>query len=262
MSHDFARSHRLKKESARKPARKKSGGVPSWLWVLVGTLVGCLVMFLVYLSGMAPQLPNLKAVQQPAAAQSEQKPSTPAAPPKRVSPVFEFYTKLPEGGHPVTDIQPGAQPETPDAVPPSAAGTTPPTTASKENLDPIQQLLAEKEAAKAEPKPGTESKTVVETKPAPIAAEPAKPLPAKTEAAKAPANGRYLQAGVFRSKAEVDKLKARIALLGMKPTVQTITNTKGETLQKVLVGPFSSTADMDDAKIILGGNGVNTIPVK
>ena len=266
MSHDFARSQRLKKESARKPARKKSGGVPSWLWVLVGTLVGCLIMFLVYLSGIAPPLPDLKASQSatadhPVQAQPPAAGSEPAAPPKRVSPVFEFYTKLPEGGQPVTDIQPGTQPvlETPAAAQPSATTTPPPAVA--ENLDPIQQLLAEKEAAKVEPTP------VAVVKPEPAKPEPAKPEAAKPEAAKpvtakAPASGRYLQAGVFRNKAEVDKLKARVALLGMKSTVQSATNAKGDTLQKVLVGPFSSAEDMDDARIILGGNGVNTIPVK
>lgn len=247
MSHDFARSQRLKKESARKPARKKKGGVPSWLWLLVGTLVGCLIMFLVYLSGAAPQLPNLKSAQQPAA-QPEQKTSEPAAPPKRVSPVFEFYTKLPEGGQPVTDIQSGDQP------PVNAVAPTPTTPASAANLDPIQQLLAEKEAAAKPESVKPEAKVEPKLEP--------KPEPVKPALAKPPVNGQFLQAGVFRNKAEVDKLKARIALLGMKPTVQSVTNAKGETLQKVLVGPFSSMSDMDDAKIILTGNGVNTIPVK
>ena len=270
MSHDFARSQRLKKESARKPARKKSGGVPSWLWVLVGTLVGCLIMFLVYLSGVAPQLPNLKTAQPAVPVTSPATPgqpaagNEPAAPPKRVSPVFEFYTKLPEGGQPVTDIQPGVQPAPEAAVAPLPAANTgapPAPVAGTENPDPIQQLLAEKEAANiAATKP--EQAKVEVTKP-----EPAKPATVKTETAKPAAakpagNGRYLQAGVFRSKGEVDKLKARVALLGMKTTVQTVTSPKGETLQKVLVGPFGSTEDMDDAKIILGGNGVNTIPVR
>jgi cell division protein FtsN len=270
MSHDFARSQRLKKESARKPARKKSGGVPSWLWVLVGTLVGCLIMFLVYLSGAAPLLPNLKTAQPvtPTATQPEQKPNEPAAPPKRVSPVFEFYTKLPEGGQPVTDIkQPSPEmPVTTPAVTNPAATTptpvappiTPTTTAA---TDPIQQLLAEQAAAKPEPVKSEPVKPE-SAKPIEVTKPEAKPEPTKPVAAKPLASGRYLQAGVFRNNAEVDKLKARLALLGMKPVIQPVTNAKGETLQKVLVGPFSSTESMDDAKIIMGGNGVNTIPVK
>lgn len=276
MSHDFARSQRLKKESARKPARKKSGGVPSWLWVLVGTLVGCLIMFLVYLSGVAPQLPNLKTAQPTAPATGTTAPgqpaagNEPAAPPKRVSPVFEFYTKLPEGGQPVTDVPPGAQPaaETGAVIPPTKTVTNPAATvpvAGTEQADPIQQLLAEKEAAKtaaAKPEQAKPEQAKPESKPAPAKPEAAKTEIVKPVAAKPAGNGRYLQAGVFRSKAEVDKLKARVALLGMKTTVQPVTSAKGETLQKVLVGPFGSTEDMDDAKIILSGNGVNTIPVK
>lgn len=266
MSHDFARSQRLKKESARKPVRKKSGGVPSWLWVLVGTLVGSLIMFLVYLSGVAPQLPNLTlqpsaTADKPAAVTGE--PATAVeltAPPKRVSPVFEFYTKLPEGGQPVTDLPPEAQPTT-GVVPPTdntqpttVAPTTLPATTSPpaaENLDPIQQLLAEKAAAKSETVKSESAK------PEPVKSEAAKP-----EAAKSMSNGRYLQAGVFRNKAEVEKLRARISMLGIKPNVQTITNAKGETLQKVTVGPFNSADDMSDARIILNGNGVSTIAVQ
>ena len=278
MSHDFARSQRLKKESARKPARKKSGGVPSWLWVLVGTLVGCLIMFLVYLSGAAPQLPNMKPVQPVASAttQTEQKSNEPAAPPKRVSPVFEFYTKLPEGGQPVTDIK-QPSPEMPVATPaitnpatattptPVAPPITPPTPTA---ADPIQQLLAEQAAAKPEPvkpestTPAEVTKAIEVTKATEVTKPDAKPEPAKPVVAKPLGSGRYLQAGVFRNSAEVDKLKARLALLGMKPVIQPVTNAKGETLQKVLVGPFSSNESMDDAKIIMGGNGINTIPVK
>ena len=257
MSHDFARSQRLRKESARKPARKKSGGVPSWLWVLVGTLVGCLVMFLVYLSGVAPQLPNLKTEQPvtPTATQAEQKSTEPAAPPKRVSPVFEFYTKLPEGGQPVTDIQQPA-PEMPAATNNSAVPNpveVPATPVTATTPDPIQQLLAEKAAATPEtvrPEPAKPEPV----KPEVIKPEVVKPEPAKLTAAKPLGSGRYLQAGVFRNNAEVDKLKARLALLGMKPVIQPITNAKGEKLQKVLVGPFSSAETMDDAKIIMDGN--------
>lgn len=117
---------------------------------------------------------------QPPAAGSE-----PAAPAQTRQSGFEFYTKLPEGGQPVTDIQPGTQPvlETPAAAQPPATTTPPPAVA--ENLDPIQQLLAEKEAAKVEPTP------VAVVKPEPAKPEPkldaAKPEAAKPVTAKAPA---------------------------------------------------------------------------
>lgn len=246
MSHDFARSHRLKREASRRKPARTSGGIPSWLWLLVGTLAGCLIMFLVYLSGAAPALPNLKAAQPAAvdgaAPAASGKADKPAAPPKRVSPVFEFYTKLPEGGQqPITDIPPAAQ-----TVPAAPAATTAPA-----NPDPIQQLLAEKEAAAARP---AAAAIPADTRPA-TAVPAAEPKPA------AAGKGRYLQAGAFRGKAEVDKLRAKISLLGQPSSVQTVTNAKGETLYKVMVGPFRSAGEMDDAKIILNGNGINSIPV-
>lgn len=267
MSHDFARSQRMKKESSgrKKPAPRKSAGVPSWVWVLVGTLVGCFIMFLVYLSGLAPQLPNLKAAQQASQAGTAAPATTaaePPAPPKRVSPVFEFYTKLPEGGQPVTDLPPAGQP---------AAGATPPAPVeapqpAAANPDPIQQLLAEQAAAAASPPaaatPGPETADTAAAKPEATKPAPAKAEAAKPEPAKPAMKGRYLQVGAFRNKAEVDKLRAKISLLGLSPSVQSTTNAKGETLQKVLVGPFSSAESMDDAKVILGGNGISAIPVR
>lgn len=256
MSHDFARSHRLKREASRRKPARTSGGIPSWLWLLVGTLAGCLIMFLVYLSGVAPALPNLKAAQ-PAAVDgtvpaASSKATEPAAPPKRVSPVFEFYTKLPEGGQqPITDIPPATQP-----APATPAASTVPA-----NPDPIQQLLAEKEAAAAQP---AAAAIPADTRPATATAPDGKPATAVPAAEPKPAaagKGRYLQAGAFRGKAEVDKLRAKISLLGQPSSVQTVTNAKGETLYKVMVGPFRSAGEMDDAKIILGGNGINSIPV-
>ncbi|HQQ62802.1 MAG TPA: SPOR domain-containing protein [Pseudomonadales bacterium] len=284
----------------KKPARK-SGGVPSWLWLLIGTLAGGFIMFLVYISGVAPQLPNLKAA--PKQAQHSEVPpasnkagSEPAAPPKRTSPVFEFYTKLPEGGGAVTDAPPGAQPQNvqpqntqapnasatgtpvpnPSATTPAqptatATTTTAPSAATPavapasqtapapqktEALDPIQQLLAQQEAeknksAKPEKKAEPEKKTEVEKK------SDTTKLQAVNTTGKL-----YLQAGVFRNRTEADKLRAKIASLGFKPSSQNITNHDGETLQKILIGPFNKKTDMDEASIILTGNKINVFPAR
>lgn len=338
MSHDFARSQRLKKESSarkgkKKPAPKKSGGVPSWLWLLAGTLVGFLIMLLVYLSGFAPPLPNPRSAEQKSTtSKSETKQAgEPAAPAKRVSPVFEFYTKLPEGGQPITNIQPGEQPD-PAAPLPAAnkdANVAQPAKetqqqAPQQPLDPIQQLLAEQEAAKLAatkaaavakpdaPKTDAQKADVAKTekaktetakpemtsKPEVAKAPSTKPDAAKTDAAKAEQakkelakaelakteqakaeqakkeaaktaaaptaalKGRYLQAGAFRSKSEIDRQRAKISLLGLRPSVLTVTNEKGESLQKVVVGPFNSDREMESARILLNGNGVSSIPAK
>lgn len=289
MSHDFARSQRIRKEAPRAPTRKKSKGIPSWLWVLVGTLVGCLIMFLVYLSGVRPpqSLPAATNINAPAATPAA--PEQPPAPPKRVSPVFEFYTKLPEGGQPVTDIAPAAQPTMPQqpvapagdaagqpaptpAVTTTAATTTtepapapipavtttaaqPPiaaepekktpaaTPAPTEELDPMQQLLAQKEQ---ERKAKGQEKVAKEKPPAAASA----------------GGTRYLQAGVFRNKAEAEKLRSKMSRLGVSASIRTASGADGASLQKVMAGPFRSSEEMDDAKIILNGNGINSIPAK
>ncbi len=269
MSHDFARSQRIKKESnPRSPRRKKSSGIPSWLWMLVGTLVGYLIMFLVYLSGVRPPLPvPASAVTAPdtvtaatgGTVASEQTP----APLKRVSPVFEFYTKLPEGGHPVTDIAPVTQPDnvtpTPTQSPaeiqpstptspttdiPSAAAVVAPTSEAvkepvvqeqEEELDPIQQLLAQKE----------------------------KERKAQTQKPAAGGSARYWQAGVFRNKVEAEKLRSRMSDLGVSASIRSVNGAAGgDTLQKVLVGPFYSADEADKARAILSGRGISTIPVR
>ncbi|MEZ5494810.1 MAG: SPOR domain-containing protein [Pseudomonadales bacterium] len=271
MSHDFARSQRIRKEAPRAPKRKKSKGIPSWLWVLVGTLVGCLIMFLVYLSGVRPpqSLPAAANTNAPAATPAA--PEQPPAPPKRVSPVFEFYTKLPEGGQPVTDIAPAAQPTMPQqpvapagdaagqpaptpAVTTTAAQspiaaepekkTTVATPAPAEELDPMQQLLAQKEQ---ERKAKGQAKVIKE-----------KPSATATSAGGA----RYLQAGVFRNKAEAEKLRSKISRLGVSASIRTVSGADGASLQKVMAGPFRSSEEMDDAKIILNGNGINSISAK
>lgn len=292
MSHDFARSQRIRKESSgRSPSRKKSNGVPSWLWLLVGTLAGCLIMFLVYLSGVRPPVPApATPVTATAPATTTTMPSEqPPAQPKRVSPVFDFYTKLPEGGQPVTDIAPAAQhnnaantvpqpaqtqvvqPATPvqtntTAQPFAAAQgstfetiTTPtkpessaqkekvvekPASAATVSMDPIEQLLAQKEKEKLAKASSAKSTT-------------AKPATAATTS-----GARYLQAGVFRNAVEAEKLRGKLSRLGVSASIRTVSNANGETLQKVVAGPFRTSQEADNARVMLSGNGMSTIPVK
>ena len=297
MSHDFARSQRIRKEAPRAPKRKKSKGIPSWLWVLVGTLVGCLIMFLVYLSGVRPPLPApVLAPQHPATSSETPAAEQPPAPPKRVSPVFEFYTKLPEGGQPVTDIAPAEQPTMPPPTTPTTdtagqpvaatatAGATPapatvtataPTAAvaatttveppvapvpetktaavkvqPEEELDPMQQLLVQTEQErklKAQEKAPKEKSSVVA---------------AKTAASASTSGARYLQAGVFRNKAEAEKLRSKMSRLGVGASIRAASDANGASLQKVLAGPFHTSAEADNARLMLNGNGINTIPMK
>jgi cell division protein FtsN len=271
MSHDFARSHR---PSARPVKKKKaSKGVPQWAWTLGCTLAGALIMYLIYAAGYAPTMsafqknasvnaPELATEKTATAAQVNPN-QEPPAPPKRTSPVFEFYTKLPAKGAPSVDSHALPDAQTAAVMPAQTAPTVAAPDASTD-LDPIQQLLAQQAAAKQQ-KVGVPSVNEVATDaPAPAPVESAVNVKKETKvpaATKSP--GRYaLQAGAFRKRSEADTLRAKLLMLGVQASILQMTNDKGESLHKVIAGPFASAADMDDAKIILGGNHINTIPLK
>jgi cell division protein FtsN len=104
MTKDFAKKSREpgnNKRNARSNSRNNSkpaaqpSRVPGWVWLFTGTVLGAFVMFLMYLSGLAPQpgqtTPNK-------AAESSNKPAGQEIP----KPRFDFYKMLKESEVPVT----------------------------------------------------------------------------------------------------------------------------------------------------------------
>lgn len=72
----------------------------------------------------------------------------------------------------------------------------------------------------------------------------------------------FLQAGAFSSADDADKLKAKLAMLGMEASVQTATiPDKGE-LHRVRLGPYKSADEMNKASTMLKQNGVNATPMR
>lgn len=75
--------------------------------------------------------------------------------------------------------------------------------------------------------------------------------------------GTYLlQAGSFRNQDQADRLRARLALLGVETTVQTITVNDRETWHRVRVGPFDNLKDLNSARSLLKKNGVDAILIR
>ena len=267
-SHDFANSR--KPPPAKKKTRKPvSAGVPLWVWVVASTLGGALLMYLVSQSGHVPA----RAVSEvapavtpaPTTASKSAVTAEPPAPPKRTSPVFEFYTRLPANGAPTVDSQ-SLQTAPPSAAPPAATPaptataaevTTAPAANGETAPDAIEQLMAQREAASATTTPPPAAKESVAA-PAPVAAE--KPAEKKkAEPTTASTGGRYaLQTGAFRKRTEADAQRAKILLMGIQASVQPASNG----MYRVVVGPFRNQSDMDDAKIMLDGNHISNIPVK
>lgn len=73
---------------------------------------------------------------------------------------------------------------------------------------------------------------------------------------------RYLlQAGAFRSSADADALKARIALTGEVARVESA-EIQGGTIYRVRLGPYPNAASLASAKQALGSHGIEAMAIK
>jgi cell division protein FtsN len=73
----------------------------------------------------------------------------------------------------------------------------------------------------------------------------------------------FLQAASFTSVDDADKLKAKLALLGMEASVQTATIPDKGVRYRVRLGPYSSTGELNKANTVLKQNGImDAAPVR
>lgn len=71
-----------------------------------------------------------------------------------------------------------------------------------------------------------------------------------------------LQAGSFRNKNEAEQQRAEVLLLGLPATVETGTNSSGTTWHRVIVGPFSSRSQLNNARNTLANNNMPSLTLK
>jgi len=70
-------------------------------------------------------------------------------------------------------------------------------------------------------------------------------------------NGPFvLQVGSFRSYGEADNLKARLALIGVQASIQTVIISDDNTWYRVRVGPYKNLKDLEQARTALQRNDV------
>jgi cell division protein FtsN len=75
--------------------------------------------------------------------------------------------------------------------------------------------------------------------------------------------GTYLlQAGSFRSQEQADQLRARLALLGLETSIQTVSVNNRQTWHRVRVGPYRNLTDLNRARALLKQNGVDAILIR
>ena len=87
----------------------------------------------------------------------------------------------------------------------------------------------------------------------PAAAPDGKPKPA--------AGPYHLQVGSFRKRGEADGMKARVALLGLRAAVETVT-LNGDTWHRVRLGPYREPARLREVRRRLRENRIEAIPVR
>ena len=73
---------------------------------------------------------------------------------------------------------------------------------------------------------------------------------------------QILQAGSFSNENDAEKLKARLALLGVEAGIQTATIPDKGVWYRVRVGPYKNADEMNHARSFLKQNGVESTPMR
>jgi cell division protein FtsN len=100
-------------------------------------------------------------------------------------------------------------------------------------------------------------------------AAPAKPAdksqPAKTQPAEnkpVSTESNFLQAGSFSNVDDAEKLKAKLAMLGVEASIQTVTIPDKGMWHRVRSGPYKNVDEINSARILLKQNGVEATPIR
>jgi cell division protein FtsN len=99
----------------------------------------------------------------------------------------------------------------------------------------------------------------------PAAAAPPPPppsRPAPAEEGSAERESYVLQIGSFRRHADADRLKARLALMGIEAAIQKVTINNKDTYHRVRSGPYSSRSALDRVRTQLRREGIESIAIK
>ncbi len=93
--------------------------------------------------------------------------------------------------------------------------------------------------------------------------EEIKGAPSKEGVKRVEQPGTYLlQAGSFRSHTQADQLRARLALLGLETSIQSVSVNSKQSWHRVRVGPFNNLRDLNQARSLLKTNGIDAILIR
>ncbi len=143
-------------------------------------------------------------------------------------------------------LQPATTPGKKAIEKPAAAGTASGTSEGKARFEFYKELTN---------KPDTAAK-----KPDRHAITAIKPEPSVKPADKT--NVYFLQEGAYTNADDAEKVKARLALLGMVGNIQPANIPDKGVWYRVRLGPYKNSAEMNEALATLKLNGLNAVPIK
>jgi len=233
MSRDYASNHRRKPKGKNTRVKPSQKSLPGWVWMVGGIFVGVLGSGLYH------------SIQSPGGDEQQVSKLTPPeqAPAEAHKPRFDFYTLLQESEIVIPDEDTAKPAPQPVVIP--------------EPDEPIKETAA-----------GTKSPDTGAPQAPTTAVEPSGMAPAATaskSATKPPAAERtvyVLQAGSFKNGNDADSVRASLLLLNMQANIETVPAGNNQTWHRVLVGPFSNTTELSQAKAILTRNGIDSIQLK
>ena len=111
--------------------------------------------------------------------------------------------------------------------------------------------------------PGTEERRVPKEESAPAPAGD-KSTPAAQASAQPPDKGGkfFLQAGAYQNVADAEDQRAKLALMGIEASMQSVTLPDKGTLNRVRLGPYSSADEMNQVKADLTKRGIATAVIR
>jgi Cell division protein len=230
-----------RKGKGRQAVRNGGGGIPGWVWALVGVLIGAVAVVVLMRHSLMPMTAKTGPQANPQATAEAPSETGAVAPgsaesaPKK--PQFDFYSVLSEKEVRIPDAEISAQAKAEQQkqqaaanTPASAAPATTPVAPSAPGNPPVATQNVEAAPAAAVPKPAAGS-------------------------------GYLLQVGAFPNPADAETMKAKLAMQGFVANVQSV-NVNGQTFHRVRLGPFPTASALETTKQRLSSAGIGSIALK
>lgn len=115
-------------------------------------------------------------------------------------------------------------------------------------------------AAKSPPKPRFDFYTMLPEQTIDVEVDPAEVAQPRTTASSSK-EVYLLQAGSFRQRADADRRRAELLLLGLEPRVEESSSDNGRWF-RVFIGPFDSRSKMAKARSLTAGQDIDTLLLK